>query len=126
MTPFKNKVIEVVNLIPSGKVMSYGQVALYIGLPRAARQVGWTLREFGDNQSVPWWRVINKSGRISISGNLNADRDLQKKLLESEGVEDQDYQVDMGKYRFVPTTGFLKSLQLGENYIQRVGNKFSI
>ena len=43
MSKFKDGVIKVVNLIPYGKIVSYGQVALYLGLPRAARQVGWVL-----------------------------------------------------------------------------------
>ena len=99
-SPFKQKVIEVVSKIPHGKVASYGQVALYVGFPRGARQVGWILREFGDNK-VPWWRVINKSGVISIKGNWNADKDLQKKLLEAENVEVlDDFKVKIEKYRF--------------------------
>jgi methylated-DNA-protein-cysteine methyltransferase related protein len=102
MSPFTQKVIEAVQMIPPGKVMSYGQIALYIGAPRAARQVGWTLRNIGPETTIPWWRVINQKGRISIKGNFYADRELQKKLLEAEGIEVNDFQVEMGKYRFIP------------------------
>lgn len=122
ISPFKQKVIEAVRLTPVGKVASYGQIALYIGLPRAARQVGWILRELGDNTDIPWWRVINQKGKISISGNFHADRDLQKKLLEAEEIEVTDFQVDMEKYRFYPDT----KLQLKDSYIQEVISKFSI
>ena len=98
MTPFKQKVIEIVKKIPNGKVMSYGQVALYADFPQGARQVGGILKE--EAQSVPWWRVINKEGLISIKGNWNADKNLQKKLLEAEGIVVNDFQVDMDKYCF--------------------------
>ena len=71
LSNFTQKVIEVVQSIPLGKVVSYGQVAVYIGVPRAARQVGWTLRGIEESVSLPWWRVINNKGRISIEGNLH-------------------------------------------------------
>ncbi|HSW47485.1 MAG TPA: MGMT family protein [Candidatus Saccharimonadales bacterium] len=126
MTPFKQKVLKIVNLIPSGKVVSYGQVALYIGVPRAARQVGWVLRGLGDNQNIPWWRVVNKSGRISINGNFNADRDLQKKLLEAEKIEVRNYQIEMEKYRFKPGKKILKKMELADSYINDIVARFSI
>lgn len=120
MSPFKQKVIDIVNLIPAGKVMSYGQIALLIGVPRAARQVGWTLAQIGHETNIPWWRVINHKGRISIDGNLHADRELQRKLLETDGIEVLDYQVDMEKYRFSPNEKQLKNLQLNEEYIESI------
>lgn len=122
---FKQNVIKVVCLIPRGKVTSYGQIAVYVGVPRAARQVGWTLREWG-NTDIPWWRVVNQKGRISIDGNLHADRELQKKLLGADGVEVRDFQVDMGKYRFVADSKLLKKLQLDDEYVNKVVTKFSI
>jgi len=101
-SPFKQKVIDIVSLVPPGKVASYGQIALYIGVPRAARQVGWILRQIGAETNIPWWRVINQKGFISIKGNLTADKDLQKKLLDAEGVEVDEFKLDMKKYRFIP------------------------
>lgn len=125
LNSFKNKVIEAVSLIPPGKVASYGQVALYIGTPRAARQVGWILRESGEREGVPWWRVINQKGAISIKGNLTADRELQKKLLEAEGVAVSDeFIVDLGKFQFVPSDKELKKLQLSNLYIDNMTGKF--
>lgn len=122
MSPFKQKVIDVVKLIPRGKVVSYGQIALYIGVPRSARQVGFTLRQIGIEADIPWWRVINQKGKISIDGNLNADRNLQKKLLEAEGIEVKEFQVSMEKYRFIPNSQILKKLQLSDEYIERINN----
>lgn len=126
MLPFKQKVLEVISLIPSGKVASYGQIAAYIGLPRAARQVGWTLRESGESSGIPWWRVINQKGQISISGNLHADRNLQKKLLEQENVQVSELQVDMKIYRFIPKEKFFKNLLLTDDYIQDLISKYSL
>lgn len=125
MSTFRQKVIETVLLIPPGKVVSYGQIALYVGAPRAARQVGWTLRNLGPEITIPWWRVINQKGRISIKGNFYADRELQKKLLEAEGVVVQEYQVDMGKYRFIPEPIQLP-LVSGDKQIDKVVKKFSL
>ncbi len=100
MTEFQKKVVGIVKSIPSGKVVSYGQVALALGIPRAARQVGWTLRNLSPD-ALPWWRVINNAGRISIKNNIYVDAEVQKKLLEAEGVKVADnFDIDIAKYRF--------------------------
>jgi methylated-DNA-protein-cysteine methyltransferase-like protein len=126
MSVFKQKVVEIVNEIPVGKVASYGQIAAYIGAPRAARQVGWILRQLGSGKNIPWWRVINKNGIISINGNLEADRELQKKLLESEKIEVKGFQVDLKKYQFIANSKLLKKLQLEDNYIETLLSKYNI
>jgi len=85
---FFDRVYAVVRMIPAGKVASYGQIAALLGHPRAARTVGWALNALRDNDidDVPWQRVINSQGRISISrADLGAE--LQRALLEEEGVE---------------------------------------
>ena len=103
MSLFKQNVIKAVSLVPKGKVASYGQVAAWIGQPRAARQVGGTLRSIEENAKVPWWRVVNNAGVISIKGAKYATKELQKSLLEKEGVKVQkDFTLDIEKYRFKP------------------------
>ena len=98
---FKEQVIEVVKKIPKGKVVSYGQVAAECGSPRASRQVGWMLHGLDGNNSVPWWRVINNGGYISIKGNIMSTPLAQKNFLESEGVVvSKDLKIDMEKYRY--------------------------
>jgi len=85
---FFDRVYAVVRRIPRGKVASYGQIAALLGHPQAARTVGWALNALRDNDidDVPWQRVINSQGRISISrADLGAE--LQQALLEEEGVE---------------------------------------
>lgn len=125
MSPFQQKVIDIVRQIPYGKVASYGQIALYSGMPRAAREVGWTLKQV--KEDMPWWRVVNNSGRISIDGNMTADKNLQKKLLCSEGVEiKDDYTFEIEKYRWIMPFDQLKKLQLSEEYIQKVMGKYEV
>lgn len=124
MSPFKARVITIIRSVPRGKVVSYGQVALYAGLPRAAREVGWILR--GSKEDMPWWRVINNAGKISIEGNWQADKRTQKQLLEADGVDvSQDMIVDMEKYRFIADEVQLKKFQLEPEYIQKVIEKYA-
>lgn len=125
MSPFKQRVIDVVNQIPYGKVVSYGQVAAYVGVPRGARQVGWVLRQIEESVKLPWWRVINNTGRISIDGNLYSDKHLQKKLLEQEGIQIQeDFKLDIDHYRFIATDEQLKKFALEEEYINMLHGKY--
>lgn len=98
---FREAVLTFVQSIPKGKVVSYGQVAAACGHPRAARQVGGVLRALPHDTKVPWWRVVNSQGYLSIRGNWTATKDLQKQLLEKEGVVlSEGYNLDMTKYRF--------------------------
>src|SRR4051812_39163630 len=99
---FRTGVIEYIRKVPRGKVVSYGQVAAAAGSPRAARQVGGILRGADvEKEQLPWWRVINSQGVISIKGSWTATKELQAKLLKSEGVViDQNFTIDMEKYRY--------------------------
>lgn len=93
---FKDSVIEITKKIPYGKVTTYGTIALLSGHPRAARVVAGVLHQAED--TLPWQRVINRVGYISIRG-CHYDKNFQKKLLEQEGVEvSKDYVVDLNKY----------------------------
>lgn len=76
---------KVVSEIPSGHVLTYGEVARLSGMPKAARRVSQALRRAPKNLNVPWHRVINSQGKISFpedsSGWLR-----QKDMLEEEGI----------------------------------------
>jgi len=106
--------------------VSYGQVAAYVGTPRAARQVGWVMRSMEGVPDYPWWRVLNNAGKITIKGNKFNDASLQRDLLEAEGIVLHDYELDMARYRFRPTAGQLHSLQLAPSYIETVLAKYDI
>ncbi len=98
---FREKVYIAVGEVPKKKLVSYGQVAAACGSPRAARQVGWMLRLLDGDNSVPWWRVVNQAGEISIKGNFISTPLAQKKLIESEGIPvSKDFKIDLEKYRY--------------------------
>ena len=102
---FYDKVYEIVKKIPCGRVATYQQVAMRVSTPRAAQAVGWALRALPDMHDVPWQRVVNKAGMISIE-NLRAPKTLQAKLLRAESVEvkqkEGNYFVDLEKYLWRP------------------------
>jgi methylated-DNA-protein-cysteine methyltransferase-like protein len=98
---FRENVLKYISRVPKGRVVSYGQVAAACGSPRAARQVGGILSALPADSKIPWWRVINSQGIISIKGSWTATKELQKELLMREGIEvDKDFKIEMSKYRF--------------------------
>ena len=97
---FRERVFAIVCKIPSGKVASYGQIAALVGSPRAARQVGWAMATAPADGSVPWWRVVNRDGYLSIRGEDLDAKLTQKALLELENVTiNSDLILDMKKYQ---------------------------
>lgn len=95
---FQERVYTVVRAIPSGRVLSYGAVAALAGSPRAARGVGAALSALKPGHDVPWWRVINASGRITTPRIFHVAQ-LQRQLLEDEGIElSESGRVDMKRY----------------------------
>lgn len=82
---FTARVHDAVRAIPTGRVSSYGTIAAIAGRPRAARGVGRVLRQLSDGSDLPWWRVINARGEISIPRS-GYGRRLQRALLEDDGV----------------------------------------
>lgn len=86
MTDFAARVYRVVERCPRGKIVSYGGVAAMLGQPRAARAVGKALNGLPEDTHVPWWRVVNSRGEVSIRG-VEHGRILQRTLLEREGVK---------------------------------------
>lgn len=89
--------LEVVRDIPRGRVASYKTVATLAGWPQAPRQAGIALRGLPDDSDVPWWRVVNAAGRISPRPGDSPD--LQRLLLEDEGVEfSAAGRVDLGRF----------------------------
>jgi methylated-DNA-protein-cysteine methyltransferase related protein len=80
---FADAVFDVVGQIPTGRIMTYGQIAALCGSPRAARMVGG-LAHFGPEE-LPWHRVVNKSG--GLAGGFPGGRSEQAERLKLEGVE---------------------------------------
>jgi methylated-DNA-protein-cysteine methyltransferase related protein len=86
MSSFQSDVYRIVSQCPRGKVVSYGGVAAMAGKPRAARAVGTLMRELPDGSKVPWWRVINSRGEVSMR-DIGHGPAIQRTLLEKEGVK---------------------------------------
>ena len=98
MSAFHEDVYRIVRPVPRGRVVSYGGVAAILGRPRAARAVGTALWNLPDGNDVPWWRVINRNGEISIKGVVHGPR-IQRALLEDEGVRfDRHGRVDWERF----------------------------
>lgn len=97
---FRDKVLRFIAGVPRGKVVSYGQTAAACGYPRASRAVGGILKSLPEDSGVPWWRVVNAKGEITIKGNWTATKRLQKDMLENDGVlVDEGFKVNMRLYR---------------------------
>jgi methylated-DNA-protein-cysteine methyltransferase-like protein len=97
---FFERVYEVVRMVPPGQVSTYGQIAAIISHRGAARTVGWALHGLPEDSGVPWQRVINAQGRISLGGRGSA-ASTQRALLEQEGVVfDARDKVDLGRYQW--------------------------
>ncbi|MBN1401468.1 MAG: methylated-DNA--[protein]-cysteine S-methyltransferase [Anaerolineae bacterium] len=77
------RVYAVVEQIPYGRVVTYGQIARHLGMPSGARTVGWALRACPEG--LPWHRVVNAQGGVSARGR-DAGTSVQRALLEEEGV----------------------------------------
>jgi methylated-DNA-protein-cysteine methyltransferase related protein len=98
---FFARAIEMVKQIPHGEVTTYGQIAVLIsGSVQGARAVGYALAALSDEEAqvIPWWRVINREGRISNSRAHNG-ASRQRELLEAEGVEFDEHEcVDFARF----------------------------
>lgn len=101
---FYEQVYAVVRCIPRGQVTSYGRIAQMLGAPNASRAVGYALRALKDKQGdpgyddIPWQRVVNSQGRISIV-NREYGAQLQARLLREEGVEvSEELKIDLDRF----------------------------
>lgn len=89
---FFYKVHEVAKLIPYGRVTSYGAIAKYLGAAGSARMVGWAMNNSSKDGDIPAHRVVNRNGLLSGKHHFKGTN-LMQQLLESEGVEVTNNQV---------------------------------
>jgi methylated-DNA-protein-cysteine methyltransferase-like protein len=90
------RVYALVRRIPRGRVVTYGQVARALGMPRGARTIGWAMRACQD-PNVPWHRVVNAQGGISVRP--TAGWHEQRVRLKEEGVRfKRDGKIDLKQY----------------------------
>jgi methylated-DNA-protein-cysteine methyltransferase-like protein len=98
------RIYAVVRLVPKGRVATYGQIARLTGIPGHARQVGYALHALPAYNDVPWYRIINAKGEISLKGE-QAGESQQRRLLEQEGVVfDEKGRVSFRRFRWTDST----------------------
>ena len=96
------RIWQVVAMIPSGRVSTYGDIARQAGMPGAARRVGHALRQLPEGTRIPWHRVINASGRISLPAG-SASEYTHRERLESEGIGFRgNNSIDLRRFRWRP------------------------
>jgi len=98
------RIYAVIARIPPGKVATYGQVAAIAGLGGHARQVGYALHALPDGLDLPWQRVINAKGEVSLRSDPGSGREgYQRHLLEEEGIVfDLRGRVDLKRFAWDP------------------------
>ncbi|MBF4696002.1 MGMT family protein [Fusibacter ferrireducens] len=97
MNAFTLAVIENISKIPKGRISTYGRIAELSGNPRASRQVSRILSTMSSRYQLPWHRVINSQGRISLKPGMGYEE--QRRLLEDEGIEfDLQGKIDLKRY----------------------------
>jgi methylated-DNA-protein-cysteine methyltransferase-like protein len=97
MHPY-HRIWSIVDSIPRGRVATYGDVARWCRLAGQARFVGYALHGLPPESGIPWHRVINSRGEVSLQGETGQ---RQRRLLEAEGVVFEGGRVDLETYRWV-------------------------
>lgn len=95
----KLEVYEYLRTIPKGKVVTYGQIAEYLGDKHLARVVGNILHVNSDPDYYPCFRVVNREGRLAEHFG-DGGKDGQKRRMERDGIEVVNYKVDLEKYQW--------------------------
>ena len=97
------RIYAAVRRIPRGRVATYGQIAGLAGLEGHARQVGYALHALKGDR-VPWHRVVNARGEISVRGSSDS-HELQRHLLQAEGVKfDRRGRIALDRFRWLSET----------------------
>jgi methylated-DNA-protein-cysteine methyltransferase-like protein len=109
MKQFHAAVYGLVRRVPRGQVVTYGQIAALLGYPRAARAVGQAMRHCP--AALPWHRVVNARGGISVRGNVGAML-TQRILLEQEGVRIRRGRLALSRHRWAGPRGRGRALRL--------------
>jgi methylated-DNA-protein-cysteine methyltransferase-like protein len=98
---YRERVYRIVRSIPSGRVMTYGQLAEILGEGYTPRTVGFVMH--GSNDGTPWHRVINAQGACS-TGRIALPSDKQQRMLAAEGVEfNERGRCDLQRHLWIPS-----------------------
>ena len=100
MDQFLVQIFATINQIPYGKVSTYGDIAKFSGYPGYARHVGKALGNLPKDSKLPWFRVINSQGKISLKG---PDFVRQSQALIAEGIAvSPEGKVALKQFRWQP------------------------
>ncbi len=100
MDQFLTQIFTVIYQIPEGKVSTYGEIAKMAGYPGYARHVGKALSNLPKGSKMPWFRVINSKGEISLTG---PDWERQRERLVAEGIAVSSHgKISLSKYKWQP------------------------
>ena len=98
---FTTEVIRLIKSIPKGKVATYGQIAYLTGLYPSVRRVVWILHSCSEKEGLPWHRVVNSKGTISLRPGKGYKK--QKALLKKEGIVfDEKDRIDLELFLWEP------------------------
>ena len=119
---FFQRVYQVARMIPPGQVATYGQIAGIVSHRGAARTVGWALHGLPEGSDVPWQRVINARGEISLGRRDNAAA-VQRALLQGEGIAfGPEGRIDLARYGW-PGLEWPEIEELRAKWRQEAGGK---
>ena len=96
------RIHDIVARIPRGRVATYGQIARIARLPGQARLVGYAMHALPADSDVPWHRVVNAAGKISIRSDGLGHDELQAQLLRREGVRFVDGAIPLARFLWRP------------------------
>lgn len=86
---FFERVYQVVELIPAGRVTSYGSIAKYLGAARSSRMVGWAMNNAHSKPHIPAHRVVNRNGLLTGKMHFQTPTSMEE-LLQKEGITVKD------------------------------------
>lgn len=117
MTDFTRRVRDVVSAVPRGRVVTYGQVAALAGNVRGARGVAWILHSSSEAVGLPWHRVVNARGGISLPPGRGFEE--QRRRLTAEGViMTPDGRVDLRRFGWEPPGGRSSFMRAAEDFVR--------
>ncbi|WP_278397082.1 MGMT family protein [Acinetobacter venetianus] len=96
------QILDVIALIPYGKVATYGQIAKLAGIPKHARLVGYVLKHLDQESSIPWHRVINSQGKISVMRINEKGENIQQQLLADEEIYVLNNKINLKVFSWTP------------------------
>jgi len=98
---FTSEVIRLIKAIPRGKVATYGQIAYLTDLYPSIRRVVWILHSCSEKEGLPWHRVVNRKGTISLKPGAGYEK--QKQLLLKEGIMfDEKGRINLDRFLWEP------------------------